>query len=255
MATHCSVLAWRIPGTAEPGGLPSVGSHRVGHDWSELAAAAVADENLFLECRHHQQLFSERRIWDFSFSLCKFSCASCSAYILWGWAPSLSLALSVSFSPPLSPSIGLSVSGIDQKRKVHKYPEFLNKQEKRKNVTWRSSDDRVCSWSLWGWVCPEADILGRWNELLTNVRSIIYGQWRKAADGFCILETGSHLSITEEYATIRQELPIFPFQLKSQSWPLLSWKDIFPIFQSMPVSPPVSGNPCLKLSPWLSCSN
>ena len=40
MATHCSVLAWRIPGTAEPGGLPSVGSHRVGHDWSDLAAAA-----------------------------------------------------------------------------------------------------------------------------------------------------------------------------------------------------------------------
>ena len=32
MATHSSVLAWRIPGTAEPGGLPSLGSHRVGHD-------------------------------------------------------------------------------------------------------------------------------------------------------------------------------------------------------------------------------
>ena len=32
MATHCSVLAWRIPGTVEPGGLPSMGSHRVGHD-------------------------------------------------------------------------------------------------------------------------------------------------------------------------------------------------------------------------------
>ena len=41
MATHSSVLAWRIPGTAEPGGLPSMGSHRVGHDWSNLAAAAA----------------------------------------------------------------------------------------------------------------------------------------------------------------------------------------------------------------------
>ena len=39
MATHSSVLAWRIPGTGEPGGLPSVGSHKVGHDWSNLAAA------------------------------------------------------------------------------------------------------------------------------------------------------------------------------------------------------------------------
>ena len=40
MATHSRVLAWRIPGTGEPDGLPSMGSHRVGHDWSDLAAAA-----------------------------------------------------------------------------------------------------------------------------------------------------------------------------------------------------------------------
>ena len=43
MATHSSILAWRIPGTGEPGGLPSMGSHRVGHDWSDLAAAAAAE--------------------------------------------------------------------------------------------------------------------------------------------------------------------------------------------------------------------
>ena len=42
MATHSSVLAWRIPRTGEPGGLPSMGSHRVGYNWSDLAAVAVA---------------------------------------------------------------------------------------------------------------------------------------------------------------------------------------------------------------------
>ena len=42
MATHSSVLAWRIPGTGEPGGLPSMGSHRVGHDWSDSAAACLS---------------------------------------------------------------------------------------------------------------------------------------------------------------------------------------------------------------------
>ena len=42
MATHSSVLAWRIQGTGEPGGLLSMGSHRVGHDWHDLAAAAAA---------------------------------------------------------------------------------------------------------------------------------------------------------------------------------------------------------------------
>ena len=40
MATHSSVLAWRILGTGEPGGLSSMGSHRVRHDWNDLAAAA-----------------------------------------------------------------------------------------------------------------------------------------------------------------------------------------------------------------------
>ena len=40
MATHSSVLAWRTPATAEPGGLLSMGSHRVGHNWSDLAAAS-----------------------------------------------------------------------------------------------------------------------------------------------------------------------------------------------------------------------
>ena len=50
MATHSSVLAWRIPGTGEPGGLPSMGSHRVGHNWSDLAAAA----NKLPPCLAHQ---------------------------------------------------------------------------------------------------------------------------------------------------------------------------------------------------------
>ena len=42
MATHSSVLAWRIPETEEPGGLPSMGLHRVGHDWNNLSVAAAA---------------------------------------------------------------------------------------------------------------------------------------------------------------------------------------------------------------------
>ena len=42
MATHCSVFAWRIPGTVEPGGLPSMGSHSVGHNLSDLVTVAAA---------------------------------------------------------------------------------------------------------------------------------------------------------------------------------------------------------------------
>ena len=46
MATHSGILAWRIPRMGEPGGLPSMGLHRVGHDWSDLAAAASINNNM-----------------------------------------------------------------------------------------------------------------------------------------------------------------------------------------------------------------
>ena len=55
MATHSSVLAWRIPGTGEPGGLPSLGSQRVGHDWGDLAAAVVCLMSEYTNSPSHQQ--------------------------------------------------------------------------------------------------------------------------------------------------------------------------------------------------------
>ena len=62
MATHSSVLAWRIPGKGEPGGLPSMGLHRVGHDWSDLAAAAAHASKVILkilQARLHQYMNQE----------------------------------------------------------------------------------------------------------------------------------------------------------------------------------------------------
>ena len=61
MAAHSRVLAWRIPGMAEPGWLPSKGSHRVGHDWSDLAAAAAAVQCILLVHQpwsHSQQQYN-----------------------------------------------------------------------------------------------------------------------------------------------------------------------------------------------------
>ena len=53
MATHSSVLAWRIPGMGEPGGLPSMGSHRVGHNLSDLATAAFSSLSVESESERH----------------------------------------------------------------------------------------------------------------------------------------------------------------------------------------------------------
>ena len=62
MATHSSVLAWRVPGTGQPGGLPSMGSHRVGHNWSDVAAAAAISAawptSLFFPSLPQHSLFS-----------------------------------------------------------------------------------------------------------------------------------------------------------------------------------------------------
>ena len=57
MATHSSVLAWRIPGTGEPSGLLSVGSHSVGDGCSDLAAAAAAAREFSLDNYISQELY------------------------------------------------------------------------------------------------------------------------------------------------------------------------------------------------------
>ena len=56
IATHSSILAWRIPGTGEPGGLPSMGSHRVEHDSSDLAAAAASILHIILSHFLHNMM-------------------------------------------------------------------------------------------------------------------------------------------------------------------------------------------------------
>ena len=63
MATHSSVLAWRIPGMGEPGGLPSLGSHRVGHNCSDLAAAAACMHLGFLGSQMVKNLPAMRETW------------------------------------------------------------------------------------------------------------------------------------------------------------------------------------------------
>ena len=57
MATHSSILAWRIPWTEEPGGLQSLGSQRIGHDWSELACTHKAINTMESDYSPHEHGF------------------------------------------------------------------------------------------------------------------------------------------------------------------------------------------------------
>ena len=87
MAIHSSILAWRIPGTGEPGGLSSMGSHRVGHNWSDSAAAAAgltvwdifegfSKNNVFWTiCENYfSQLASLTSFWLFYWLACLLLC-------------------------------------------------------------------------------------------------------------------------------------------------------------------------------------
>ena len=96
MTTHSSVLAWRIPGMEEPNGLPSVGLHRVGHDWSDLAvaAAAILDDLSFLTSIWNVPDFLsylKKKIWQEKQE--KSILPRCShapkRLMMFGWCPSL----------------------------------------------------------------------------------------------------------------------------------------------------------------------
>ena len=80
MATHSSV-AWRIPGTGEPGGLPSMRLHRVGHDWSDLGAAAAEQLSTALEQADGGNCSCIGS--HFSFYTCFKSCLVPSYNVLW----------------------------------------------------------------------------------------------------------------------------------------------------------------------------
>ena len=91
MATYSSILAWRIPGIGEPVELPSVGSHRVGHDWSDLAAVAAAADSI-LKSRDITLLTKIRTVKPiifpivmYSWTIKKAECWRIDAFKLWCW--------------------------------------------------------------------------------------------------------------------------------------------------------------------------
>ena len=68
MATHSSILAWRIPWTEEPGGLQSIGSQRVGHNWSDLACTHLLSDLHFVVLINHTHLIQCNLQTDYLFT-------------------------------------------------------------------------------------------------------------------------------------------------------------------------------------------
>ena len=97
MTTHSSVLAWRIPGTGEPNGLPSMGSHRFGHDWSDLTAAGermgtISGWNIDSHCSYQDSLLKKKNTSQFPVYLWSIS-RILKQFVFWWFCPILSLLL------------------------------------------------------------------------------------------------------------------------------------------------------------------
>ena len=143
MATHSSVLAWRIPGMGEPGGLPSMGSHRVGHDWSHLAAAADST----LKSRDITLSTKVRLVKAIVFSVVMYGCESWTikkaehrridAFELWCWrwllrVPWTARRSNQSILKEISP--GCSLEGLMLKLKLQYFGHLMWRADLFENI-------------------------------------------------------------------------------------------------------------------------
>ena len=115
MAPHSSIVAWRIPGTEEPGGLLSVGSHRVRHDWSDLAAAAAAVNSGTIPSR-------KELCWNRMIIVIMMKANAYSTYSLYGII--------------LSPWTYLLILTTIQRYSYHCYDQFPGGNMKHREVAW-----------------------------------------------------------------------------------------------------------------------
>ena len=124
MATHSSVLAWRIPGMGEPGGLPSLGLHRVGHNWSDLAAACSVSQK-----KKKKSLYTDNR-W-------KIALKTTTNYKdAWDY-----IWVLLNPTNPL-PQQGLFIQIISVPNKIEDPPQYPH----HKNIFWRLETRRAVKW-------------------------------------------------------------------------------------------------------------
>ena len=116
MATHSSVLAWRIPGMGEPGGPPSIRSHRVGQNWSDLAVKAMVFPVVMYGCESWTEKKAERQRID--------------TFELWCWRRLLRVPWTARRSnqcilKEISP--GISLEGMMLKLKLQYFGHFMQR--------------------------------------------------------------------------------------------------------------------------------
>ena len=129
MATHSSVLAWRIPGTGKPGGLPSMGSHRVRHDRSDLAAAASIN---VMPLPIHSAIKHQNLRTNYKQKNSEVDCMPfCNGwYLCWRWAKNTSLDESVHLLKNLYMCVESSIIHIQKVETIQKSNNWQKDKKK-----------------------------------------------------------------------------------------------------------------------------
>ena len=161
MATHSSVLAWRIPGTGEPGGLLSVGLLRVGHDWSDLAAAAAAAAVMY---RYESWIIKKaecQRIDAFKLWCWRTLESLLNSEIhwkdgCWSWSSNTSVTWCEELTHSKRPWERLKAKGEVGGREWDGYHHWLNRHECEQTPGDSEGQGSMASCSFWG--CKESDI-------------------------------------------------------------------------------------------------
>ena len=178
MATHSNVLAWRIPGTGEPGGLPSMESCRVGHDWSDLAAAAADYEDFPLWFFHKRFIVLVSYILSYRSRLTFLSMDAqlFQHCLLQSYASSIELPLRF-----VNIKLGISVRSISGLSILFHWP--------MRHIFFCTGSQKLCSWpclteqsfQLTFPHHPHLPLLQGTEKWITqkNIHSSLCGSWRK----------------------------------------------------------------------------